>query len=228
VVLPPPPPPDTQIQRGGPTDISRDVALATPDYLQPGDHEMSFAPAVIQARQRETTQPVIPPVCITGVGTIDPGSSLVGWAQGLGDGCEALVSQTAARFDISPLLQGGPKLITSALLTMDEKAWKWTDGDGGFRTVAGCVAAVGVASTDFVADPPTGNNLYSNDTYVDVTPSAATQFDVKVPVENWFSPDSPRYGFVLKGSVEDPQNDDQSSCMSEVSNIQLVIDYTVL
>jgi hypothetical protein len=228
VVVPPPPPPDTRIQRGGSTDISRDVALATPDYLQPGDHEMDLTPTMVQDRQRETTHTSILPNCFAGAPTADPGSTFVGWAQGLSNDCETLVSQTAVRFDISPLLQGGPKLITSALLSMDEKAWKWTDGDGGFRTVAGCVAAIGLASTDFVADPPTGNNLYSNDTYVDVTPGAATQFDVKVPVEDWFSPDSPRYGFVLKGSVENPQNDDQSSCMSEISNVQLVIDYTVL
>ena len=220
LVLPPPPPPDTQIQRGRPTDISRDVALATPDYLQPGDHEMNFNPTVALGRLRQTDQAVSS--CF-GFGPAE-GSTYVGWAQG----CTVIVSQSAVRFDISPLLQGGPKLVTSAQLTMNEQPTLWLDGDGNRRTVAGCVAAVGVASTDFVADPPTGNNLFSNDTYVDVTPSAATQFDVTVPVEDWFSPDSGRYGFVLKGSVEDPQNDDQSSCLSEVSNIQLTVDYTVL
>jgi hypothetical protein len=113
-------------------------------------------------------------------------------------------------------------------MTMDERAWKWTDGDGNPRTATGCVAAVGVANMDFVADPPNGNDMYSNDTYVDLTPSAATQFDVRVPVEDWFSPDSPRYGFILKGSIEDVENDDQSSCMSEIRNIALHVNYMVL
>jgi hypothetical protein len=75
---------------------------------------------------------------------------------------------------------------------------------------------------------PTPTPVVDNDTFVDVTPSAATQFDIKVPVEDWFSPDSPGYGFVLKGSIEDLQNDDRSSCMSEISNVQLFVDYTVL
>jgi hypothetical protein len=234
VTLPSPPsPPDAQIQRGGPSDASRDVALATPDYLQPGDHEMDFTPSMVLQRGRDTkhneVSDLVAVPCYGDNNPSDPGSTLVGWAQGLGPGqCETLVSETAVRFDISQLLQGGPKVVTSAQLTMSEAPWKWTDGDGYDRTVAGCVAAVGVASTDFVADPPTGNDLYSNDTYVDLTPSAATQFDVRVPVEDWFSPDSPRYGFVLKGSIEDLQNDDQSSCMSEISNVQLVVDYTVL
>ena len=226
----PPPPSDTQIQRGGPSDASRDATLATPDYLQPGDHEMDFTPTVVQQRTRDTIHPNGRiPACYTGNNPADPGSTLVGWAQGLGtQQCETLVSETAVRFDISPLLQGGPKIVTSAQLTMNEAPWEWTDGDGNPRTVAGCVAAVGVANTDFVADPPTGNDLYSNDTYVDVTPSGATQFDMRVPVEDWFSPDSPRYGFVLKGSIEDLQNDDSSSCMSQISNVQLIVDYTVL
>ncbi len=231
VTLPSPAsPPDTQIQRGGQSDASRDVALATPDYLQPGDHEMDFTPTIVLQRARDTKhQDLSVPACYGGNNPTDPGSTLVGWAQGLAVGqCETLVSETGVRFDISPLLQGDPKVVTSAQLTMSETPWKWTDGDGNNRAVTGCVAAVGVATTDFGADPPTGNDLYANDTYVDLTPSAATQFDVKVPVEDWFSPDSPRYGFVLKGSIEDLQNDDQSSCMSEISNIQLIIDYTVL
>ncbi len=220
LVLPPPPPPDTQIQRGEPTDISRDVTLATPDYLQPGDHEMDLNPTIILQRLRKTDADLL--ACF-GVSPA-AGWTLVGWAQG----CASVVSETAVRFDINPLLQGGPKLVTSAQLTMNEQQAKWTDGNGNQRTVAGCVAAVGVANTDFVADPPTGNDMYSNDTFVDVTPSAATQFDVTVPVENWFGPDSARYGFVLKGSIEDLQNDDQSSCLSQIGNIQLIVDYTVL
>jgi hypothetical protein len=167
LVLPPPPAPDTQIQRRGPSDISRDVALATPDYLQPGDHEMSFTPTVETERQRYNDYGVLG--CLSGTAA-DAGWSKVGWAQGLGETfCATAVSQTAARFDIGSLLQGGPKLVTSA-----------------------------------------------------------TQFDVTVPVEDWFGTDSPRYGFVLKGSLEDLNNDDQSSCMSEVQNIRLTIDYTVL
>ncbi len=225
IVLPGPPPPDTQIQRGGPTDISRDVALATPDYLQPGEHEMNIQPTVVQERNRSTESGIF---CPLQGDAPDPGWSEVGWAQGLAGGCDTLVSETAVRFDISQLLQGGPKVVKSATLTMDEKALKWTDGGGNDRTVAGCVAAVGVATTDFVADPPADGSMYSNDTFVDVTPSAATQFDVTVPVESWFGADSPRYGLVLKGSIEDLQNDDQSSCWSEVSNIQLTLDYTVL
>ena len=126
------------------------------------------------------------------------------------------------------MLQGGAKLVTAAHLTFDEQAWKWTDGDGNSRTVKGCVAALGVANNDFAASPPSDGNLYSYDVFVDVTPDATRDFEVTEPVANWFGPSNPRYGFVLKGSIEDVQNDDQSSCMSEISNVVLHLNYTVL
>jgi hypothetical protein len=44
--------------------------------------------------------------------------------------------------------------------------------------------------------------------------SAQQSFDVTVPVQDWFSPSRPRYGFILKGSFEDLDNADASSCMS--------------
>jgi hypothetical protein len=164
-----------------------------------------------------------------------PGATAVGWAQKLSDndnggnsGCASVAAETSVRFDLSQLINDTPRFVTSVHLTFTEQAGKWTDGQGNPRTVAGCVSGIGVANTDFVAAPPPFGQLYSYDLYDDVTPSATQDFDVTQAVQDWISPSSPRYGFILKGSIEDLLNDDAPSCLSSISNITLHVHYTVL
>jgi hypothetical protein len=39
--------------------------------------------------------------------------------------------------------------------------------------------------------------------------------------------ESLRFGYVLRGGIENPRADDSTSCMSKVSNIRLEVTYTV-
>ncbi len=252
-IVQPPPNPNQNLHVTSTPAPVRDVALTVPDYLQPGDHELDFPTTnQVQAEQwvGHTTTDLDPgaivdvildPAATLTIGcdiyyiNDSPGSIAVGWAQKLGDdinggnpGCTSVVGQAGVRFDISKLVNNTPKFVTSAHLTFSESPGKWTDGQGNQRSVAGCVSGIGIANTDFVASPPIFGTLFSYDLYDDVTPSATQDFDVTQPVQDWFSPSSPRYGFILKGSIEDLQNDDASSCLSSISNMTLHVNYSVI
>ncbi len=223
-----------------PADVGQAAQIAhdltTPDYLQPGEHTMDLLPSLIRdADLTHNGGGGLLGGCLLPVTDLEAGfEGLVGWQQD-GIGCYTDVSETAMRFDISPLLRGGPKLVTSAQVTFDEKQISWTNGDGTPRDATGCVAELGIATNDFTiydnargADQNGLNVLFPNDVFDDVTPGATRNFDVTQPVAGWFAPDNPRFGFVLRGSIENVENDDASSCLSEISNISLHIGYTVL
>ncbi len=46
VLSPVTPAPDTLVHNGATDETAGDVALTTPDYVEPGDHELDFAPSV--------------------------------------------------------------------------------------------------------------------------------------------------------------------------------------
>jgi hypothetical protein len=62
----------------------------------------------------------------------------------------------------------------------------------------------------------------------DVTPSAAQSFDVTPPVQDWFSPSSSHYGFIPKGSIEGPDSADAGCCLSQIWDITLRVNYTLV
>jgi hypothetical protein len=134
--------------------------------------------------------------------------------------------------------------ISRTTLTFDEQPYWWTKADGSVRTVRGCVAVLGLATSDwFAGNPPDG--LFPNETIVDLSPWPSDrpdfnghEFDVTGWLQASFVPApglgvpvlSPstlgRDGFVLRGAIEDLHGDDETSCMSSVSNVQLHVTTT--
>jgi hypothetical protein len=104
------------------------------------------------------------------------------------------------------------------------------------------VAVLGLAKSDWAAGDPS-DGLYPNATILDFRPWPSDrqdfngrQFDVTGWVQTMFFDNLPvgpdlrtprRFGFVLRGAIEDLNGDDFSSCMSTVSNIQLHLTYDV-
>lgn len=134
------------------------------------------------------------------------------------------------------------KQITRATLTFDETPYSWTNADGSNRTVPGCVAVLGLATSDWAAGltPP---GLFPNATIADFRPWPSDrldfnghEFDVTSWVQLMFQ-DNPvlgpdlrgprRFGFILRGAIEDLNGDDFTSCMSGLSNVLLHVTYDV-
>jgi hypothetical protein len=219
--------------------------LVFPDQA-PGTHRVDLSPSASQSRIQSTRLTLGLPGCFTGMST-DDGQLLVGWAQAtgsaLGSSCQWTgAAQTAVRFDFSQIDQVPNKQITSAVLTFDEQEARWTESDGSARQVPGCVAVLGLANSDWAAGDPS-DGLFPNATIVDFRPWPSDrqdfngrQFDVTGWVQTMFFDNLPvgpdlrtprRFGFVLRGAIEDLNGDDFTSCMSTLSNIQLHLTYDV-
>jgi hypothetical protein len=142
-------------------------------------------------------------------------------------------------------------MVTSARLTFDESEGWWTDSGGNSRTVRVCVSTIGVPTVDWVANP------FPHTTFADVSPWPSDredfnsrEFDVTDPVQMALLP-TPQpapgagpiseaerkvaasaqctfaYGLILRGAIEELHDDDQASCMSSLSNIQLHVTHMV-
>jgi hypothetical protein len=214
----------------------------------PGTHTLEFPAAVVGERKQYATFSNDEfSACFSSPDNDAPGPgfSHVGWYQY--DGCEWAVWQTAVRFDLSQLDPIASKTITDATLTFDERKNVWTDYDGSSRDVPGCVATLGLATTDWVGSEP--NGPYPNATIVDFSPwpsprsdFSGTAFTVTDQVRLMFAPEPDggplaplgrelrngyRSGFVLRGAIEELHADDSTSCLSWVSNLKLHITYVV-
>jgi hypothetical protein len=202
----------------------------------PGTHHVDLFPSASQSRL-QSTRWVQGLACFTDH-IADDGQQRVGWEQEAGSG----VAQTAVRFDFSQLDQIRTKQVTAAMLTFDEQEARWTEFDGSPRQVPGCVAVLGLANSDWAAGDPS-DGLFPNATILDFRPWPSDrqdfngrQFDVTGWVQTMFFDNLPvgpdlrtprRFGFVLRGAIEDLDNGDFTSCMSTVSNIQLHLTYDV-
>jgi hypothetical protein len=142
----------------------------------------------------------------------------------------AVVSQTAIEFDLAKLEELPRKAVTRAALTFDEDAFAWTDADGRSRVVPGCVAVLGFATVDWTPQP-FPQTLFPNELYDDVTPGASKEWNVtsRVQSQMQYPQDrSLRYGYILRGSLEEElEGEDDTSCMSDLSNIRLTVTYVV-
>jgi hypothetical protein len=161
---------------------------------------------------------------------------------------DSFVSQSGPHFDLTQLDQIPAKTVTGASLTFDEARFRWTDADGTDHDVRGCISTVGLPTVDWHTNPP--DSLIPNTTVADFSPwpsdrqdFSGTQFDVTGPVQSMLQqlPSSdqrlavpardlnPMFpnSFVLRGAREELHGDDQSSCMSSVTNVKLQVTYVV-
>lgn len=205
------------------TKIDAELVLV-PEHLRPGKHTLTLEPSEVHTVQKgwafggdDCALSILAPL---GEGL------LVGWYQregGFGGCGYARVAQTAVNFDFASLVPIPLTDIERAVLTHDETRVHWTDGSGTPRNVPGCVAAVGVPTVDW----PGWNDQIPNTTHLDVTPGSAKEWDLTVPFEEQVIRAKPRLGFVLRGSLEQLEAEDDTSCLSAVSNIRLQVTYEI-
>ncbi len=214
-----PPPRESQ------TRIGNEIVVI-PEHLRPGLHgdggewpPLVFEPSAALWKLIEHKSGVL--------GWPLPDGPAVGWSQFEGGlpplgGDVVQVAQTAVAFDLSKLDEVPRKDIIRATLTFDEVAARWTDGEGRLRFVRGCVSVLGVATVDWANQRIEG--LFPNRTVASVTPQATSAWDVTAQVRDRAAP----FGYVLRGSLEENlEADDDSSCMSTLSNIRLTVVYRV-
>jgi hypothetical protein len=231
-------PTDLVVTGNGPGSVETEggtppLIVVVVEHLLPGEHtyppdgfEPSDAKSVV--RTRATAGLLGPP----------RDGRMVGWYQEEissipVDQYIVQVAQTAVTFDLDALDKIPRKFIISATITYDETAADWTDGEGNPQLKAGCVEVLGIATVDWYNQPV--DALFPNDAYHEVynlpPPSGPVrQWDVTSHVRQQVqNPDDPslRRGYVLRGAIEDPQGDDNTSCLSTVSNIRLRVRYSI-
>lgn len=203
-----------------------------PEHMRRGEHTLVFESKAERSMVQEVRWNKM-------YGKTKPSGMAVGWSQfesalstdiAYGTSSDVVhVAQTAVAFDLAMLDEIPRKIIGKALLTFDEEAHRWTNSVGRFRPIDGCVAVLGIASSDWVGSPR--NTLFPNSFYDDVIPGSARSWDVTSHVrEQMRFPNEAglRHGYVLRGALEQLDADDDTSCMSIVSNIHLTVNYVVL
>lgn len=233
------------------------LAQHGPTGLLPGPHTLDISPDYYTSSWTHLNG------CATSGRPLAPGAStLAGWLQQpctdmevdaqadirYMEKIDSWAFQTGVHFDLSQLDQIPAKSVTSANLTFDEARFRWTEASGDDRDVPGCIAAVGLPTTDWLAVP--NGSLIPNITIADFSPwpsdrqdFSGTAFDVTGPVQSMLQ--QPRNSdqrfavmpqnvqpifpnsFVLRGANEGLQGDDESSCLSAVSNARLHVSFIV-
>jgi hypothetical protein len=140
------------------------------------------------------------------------------------DDGDVQVAQTAVNFDLSKLDEVPNKKIRSAVLTFKETPSQWTSGGGGFEQKGGCVEVLGRATAPWEGREL--NTLFPNEKVQGHTPGAREWY-VTMEFDLWAQNLRPRHGFVLRGGNENPQGEDNTSCMSQISEIALKVTYEV-
>jgi hypothetical protein len=211
-------------------DIGACPGCAVPEHQKPGLHgdggpwpALVLAPSVARSPLKQADSGTC-----TQFAPARPGLH-VGWYQNegdcfLGDSSLVQVAQTAVNFDLSKLDEVPAKTLKSAVLTFNERAASWRNGEGGFQEKGGCVEVLGRAT-----EPWGGRDLgslFPNEKVQGHTPGVKEWF-VTDEVRQWVQNLRPRHGFVLRGGNENPRGEDKTSCMSEISGITLKLTYEV-
>jgi hypothetical protein len=152
-----------------------------------------------------------------------------------------LVAQTAVNFDLAKLDEIPPDArdAATARLTFHERPWWWTvREDRPEDRPPACVAALGIATTPRAG--PSSRELYPNEPFADAAGSAREwgagqrvfrhDWDVSAHVRRQLArpeDESLRFGYVLRGEQEALDADDESACMSTLSNFRLEVTYVV-
>ena len=207
------------------------VVDTRPEHLRPGSHRaggqfppLTFKPSAVKSVTR-----------YGGAYGDHVGRALdryVGWYQsegGVFDTAATKVHQTAVNFDLSQLDEVPNPFGLKALLTFDERAVTWRHGDGSPKLVNSCVSVLGIATVDWAAQPSV-NALIPNSAQWDA-PGGKKEWNVTDHVYDQINDRGNRalrYGYVLRGALEDVRGDDDDSCESVISNLQLTIEYAVI
>lgn len=207
-----------------------DKALRTmrTEYMAPGAHALDLAPSNTHTVVVKHTEEG-PLGCLLG-GNLE--GMIVGWTH---RDCETYVAQTGVRFNLQPLDAIPSKLVAEATLSFDEEPSGETP-----RGYSGCVTTLGLATTDWVANPPetakvdsplgpipVGAGFFPDDTYLAGDPVQSFNL-AQVVAESLGHPQEPRYGFILRGSDEDISvRDTPDTCYSTIDNIRLHLVYIV-
>lgn len=159
---------------------------------------------------------------------ISSASPVAGWAQDERNDI-ATVAETAIKFDMSALDRPDIKVL-SAVLHFDERANSWRSGTGSPQLKAGCVAHLGIATTDWDRQPV--SSLFPNDRFATASTGSSRSWNVTSFVKRQLaSPksESLRYGYVLQGAMplNNLNNDDGTSCLSDLNNIRLDFDLEI-
>lgn len=202
--------------------------------LEPPDRPMLHATEAdsrtpVYARQTVTLQPIaMKSYAHSHNGPHPIASPFVGWSQeekGFPYDDYVWVSETAVKFDVAGLDIDKGK-VTRAILRFDERGYRWTSGSGESELKDGCVAHLGITTTDWADQSII--SFFPNDRYSSAPDGAARAWEVTRHVQRQVA--SPRnaslhHGFVLQGATEigSLRGDDDTSCMSTVSNVRLEI-----
>ncbi len=201
---------------------------AVPEHLRVGRHTIDIPPSFsrMEIDEHRRGEPEL----------LRPLPLAVGWAQLEGDdifGLEATtqVVQTAAAFDLAMFdeIPFDRLVIYEASVTFHEHAIRWTNHEGQPAHKSGCVARIGISTTDWVAHHQ-ANTLFPYRGLAE-DPAGRTRWavtdHVKAQVENRAA--GTRYvGYVLSGFEEHPLGTDDTSCLSGIQDIKLHVRYQVL
>jgi hypothetical protein len=224
------------------------LEVMQPELLQPGTHTVALGmgPVLHQPRQKYYTD-----TCNAGGPSpiYDPTVLEVGWTQVEidGDPCLAASAQVAVLFDTRPLDRVPAIVINRAVLAYDEvpsrscytapgpdpSCWRSANSEPQDKP-EGCVV-VRVPTWDWRNVAPPNPIPYSTDPHPTIVRLATREWDVTEPFAWQYTPGAApleavgTYGFLLASglSLEQLEAEDNSSCLSIVSNIRLLVTYTV-
>lgn len=171
-----------------------------------------------------------------------------------GTRCGAVNLQLALDFDDSPLRRIPEARIDTVTLTYDESAAPlcplvayqntpcWSSGGGSAENKPNGCVEIKLPTVDWVNSPPPGLIPYSTNPKPATTRLNARAWDVTEPFRWQFNPinrplippgeQAPPsgYGFLMTGAIYIDQLDgnDNTVCISQVSNINLQVTYTVI
>jgi hypothetical protein len=223
-------------------------AMTLPEAQRPGTHTMTFEVARSLAKSADKNWKGGSVSCHT-VKKAGPGwiEAHVGWGEiEFGDSpCAATIVQRAVLFDDGELGRIPTRTIDRAVLSyteavgigcyfvVGEDSTCWQNGEGEPEQKPDGCAVVRVPTWDWTAADPGGLIPFAAD-----RPQArrlgAAEWDVTEPYrwQNGGAPigSTPAPGFLLTGSItalSDLEGEDDTICISQVSNVQLQVTYTV-
>lgn len=230
--------------------------ITIPEYMRPGQHTLSLDVSQSLPRGASKTYRGGGPIPGQGgkcapIRENFPGglNGSVGWGQSeLGDSspCGAQVFQLAVTFDTTKLDKISEKVIDRAVLTYDEAPAAycplvagmniscWQNGQGVPENKPNGCAVVRVPTVNWTETAPSPGLIPYAGASPAVNRISAREWDVTEPVR-WQKGSaaplgaSPTYGFLLSGgpSLDQLTAEDNTVCISALSNIKLHVTYTV-
>jgi hypothetical protein len=215
------------------------------EFFAPGTHtvELSVAGSMKHLVWKTFNDCTAPPVANDQL--------LVGWEQIELDGspCFAASTQLAVQFDTSLLDRIENKVVNRAVLIYDEVqaigcnngGACWTSGSGQPEDKPNGCVVVRIPSTDWTANPPSGEFPCITSGRPAVNRLGVREWDVTEPFRWQTDPSAmplspptgpgfvPGFGFLLTGglTIDQLEAEDNTNCLSVLSNIRLRTTYSV-